>query len=184
MALFPTRYSLFALLLLLAACSRQPSITGEWALTEVRLLDQMSRSTVNINVSNPDATKQQFRALYGEKFLAEEAGDGEWESEIDTILAYAQKAGLRLSSNREFGMDSYGLIVPKAVPGWNFGDRLLGEWNLKKDTLALTIGDGEIGYTFRFIVLEKSSKMLKLRELQDVGSGSVILGNETTYSRK
>ena len=183
MALFPNRYSLFAMLLLLAACSRKPSITGEWALTEVKLLDQMSRSTVNIDVSNPGATKKQLHALYGERFLAEEDGDDEWESEIDTILAYAQKAGLRLSSNREFGMDSYGLIVPKAVLGWNFGDRVLGEWDLKKDTLALTVGDGETGYTFRFIVLEKSNETLKLRELHDDGTG-MILGNETTFSRK
>lgn len=186
MALFPTRCSFFALLLLLAACSRQPSITGQWKLTEVKLLDHMSRTSVTIDVPNPERTKKRLDSLYRER-VPSNAEEGQlMQSEIDTILASAQKAGLRLSSNREFGMDSYGLIVPKVLPGWNFGDRLLGEWDLKKDTLLLTIGDEEIACTFRFIVLEKNSEKLKLQELLGggAGSGDIILGNEITFSRK
>jgi hypothetical protein len=183
MPLSQSRYFLFAMLLLLASCSRQPSITGEWRLMEWKPLDQMLGSTFAINVSNPDSTKQQLRSLFEERFPGEDAEDQDRESEIDTILAYAQKAGLRLSSNREFGMDSYGLIVPQAVPGWNFGDRLLGEWDLKKDTLALTVGDEKIGYTFRFLVVEKNHETLKLRELHDEGT-RMTLGAEITFSRK
>lgn len=151
-------------------------------MTELKLLDQMSKSTISINVSNPDSTKNQLRSLFGERLPSGEDFDQEIDSEIDTMLAQAKRAGLRLSSNREFGMDSYGFIVPKALPGWDFGDRLLGEWDLKKDTLKLSVGDAEIGYTFQFLVLEKSSKTLKLREL--TGDGKDVPSSEITFSRK
>jgi hypothetical protein len=184
MLLSPARYFLFAMLVLLAACSRQPSITGEWQLTELRPLDKMSRSSLNLNVTHPDSMEKQLRTLFEERFPGEDFDGEEIKSEIDSIVAFAQIASLRLSSNREFGLNSYGLIVPKAVPGWNFGDRLLGGWDLKKDTLLLTVGDEEIGYTFRFLVLEKSSKTLKLRELAGDGLGGFTQGIEITFSRK
>jgi hypothetical protein len=171
------------MLILLAACSRQPSITGLWKLTEVTMLDHMSKSSVTISLTNPEATKKKLDSLYRERFPSDEYERQEIGSEIDTMLASAQKAGLRLSSNHEFGMDSYGFIVPKVLPGWDFGDQLLGGWDLKKDTLALTIGDAEVQYTFRFLVLEKTSDKLKLRELHG-GGPDLIMGNEITFSRE
>lgn len=170
------------LALLLAACSRQPSITGEWGLTEIKLVDRMRRSAVTIDVSHPDTARKQLRLLFYERLPSQERGF-EIEPEIDGMLASAQKAGLRLSSNREFGMDSYGFIVPKALPGWNFGDRLLGDWDLKKDTLLLSVGDSEINYTFRFLVLEKNKEKLKLRELHGEGTED-LPGNEISFSKK
>lgn len=185
MASFRVRYSLFILVLLLGACSRQPSITGEWKLAELKLMDQMSRSAVTIRVSHPGTARKQLRSLFYERLPSGEKA-GEIESEIDGMLEAAQKAGLRLSSNREFGMDSYGFIVPKEVPGWHFGDRLLGDWDLKKDTLLLSIGDEEIAYTFYFLILEKTAQTLKLRELHgSTGDpANAIAGNEMTFSRK
>jgi hypothetical protein len=184
MSLFPARYSLFAVLILLAACSRKPSITGEWQLKELRPPDKMSRSALKLDVSHPDSMEKQLRTLFEERFPGEDYDGEEIKSEIDSIVASAQIASLRLSSNREFGLNSYGLIVPTAVPGWSFGDRLLGEWDLKKDTLSLTVGDEEINYTFRYLVLEKSSKTLKLRELEGDGLGNFTPGIEITFSRR
>lgn len=185
MASFRVRYFLFILVLLLVACSRQPSITGEWKLAELKLMDQMSRSAVTIRVSHPDTARKQLRSLFYERLPSGEKA-GEIESEIDGMLEAAQKAGLRLSSNREFGLDSYGFIVPKDVPGWHFGDRLLGDWDLNKDTLSLSIGDEEIHYAFRFIVLEKTGTTLKLRELYGSAADpeNAIFGNEVTFTRK
>lgn len=139
----------------------------------------MLSSTVSINLSRPDSTKMQLRSMLQQRFP--EAGGPAMESKLDAILAFADKAGLRLSSNREFGMDSYGLIVPKAVPGWNFGDRLLGIWDLKNDTLSLSVGEEELGYTFHFLVLAKTRDTLRLWELQ---GEDMTPGTEITFSRK
>ena len=101
--------------------------------------------------------------------------------DIDKYVASALSTNMILKSDNKFYMQSNGLIVPTAVPGWHFGDTLQGTWTKVKDTLILSIGDDKQGYKWKFKVLQVTTKNLKLQELFDGFEGR---GNELRCVRQ
>jgi hypothetical protein len=119
---------LFAFCLVLASCSRS-KITGEWKMTECRLVDARNdRNVFQIDLNDLQKTRKELLLGASQGLVSDDPADslGNIDPIVDELLEDAKTAGFELRDNGEFLMVSKGLIVPTAVPGWHFGDSIAG----------------------------------------------------------
>jgi hypothetical protein len=187
---------LFSATIQTTSCSGQ-SLSGRWKLQQVDLIDVHNQAKkFTIDLTKPEKMKTLlYEANIPEENIMvdslslddEENGIdtsrnvNEMKADIDKYVAASLNTSMTLKSDNKFYMNSNGLIVPTAVPGWHFGDTLSGRWTKVKDTLVLSIGDGKQGYKWRFKVLQVTSKDLKLQEVFDGFEGR---GNELRFVRQ
>ena len=103
------------------------------------------------------------------------------KADIDRYVMSSLNTNMTITADNSFSMRSNWLIVPTAVPGWHFGDTLLGRWTRTKDTLRLSVGDDRHRYTWKFKILQLSGTDLTLQELFD---GFERRGNELRFTRQ
>ena len=65
-------------------------------------------------------------------------------------------------------MESFGLIIPTALPGWHFGDTLIGKWKINKSNyLVLTLGDNEDSYTSFYKIIKFTKDRLTIGQTNE-----------------
>lgn len=189
---FPHPALIVPLLFLIPSCS-EPSLPGKWKLRRMDIMDLPNqRRQLTLDLNDPDQMKA---ALYkadqsrdvrssgtdrGAMDTVDSAAAGKRKAGIDSFVNSALHTAMTLERNKRFFMRSNGLIVC-SVPGWHFGDSLEGSWMRKDDTLVLVTGEGEQGYTWKFVIRQLTNKAL---ELQGVFDGFEGRGNAFWFVRQ
>lgn len=71
-------------------------------------------------------------------------------------------ARLVFKSDSTIYMNSNGLIIPTAVPGWHFGDKVEGKWTQHVKRLKFIIGDNKVNYPFFYKIIKQTNDSLIL----------------------
>jgi hypothetical protein len=161
-------FFLFAELLILTTfCSGQDKLIGKWKTKQITLFDQKSKKPFIIGLSNPDNVKADMFKSFLEKPRGneEKINTIKIKREINKTVRDYLKSKIVFKDFQKFELFSYGLIVPVATPGWHFGNKLSGNWTLKKDDLTLTIGNDKRNYQFAYKIIEQTNIKLILKEI-------------------
>jgi hypothetical protein len=187
---------IIAIVITATSCSEQ-SLQGKWKLRQIDVMDiSHQKKEVTLDLTDPEKMKSFLyeQNLPKEQDLKPGTGDTSNNEYIDTTIDLnAMKAdidkfvestlntSMTLEKDKSFFMNSYGLIVPTALPGWHFGDSLKGSWTKSGDTLILSTGAETQRYQWKFKILQLTNKELKLREVFDGFDGK---GNELRFVRQ
>jgi len=179
-------------IVLATACSEQ-TLVGKWKLEQIDLMDiphQTKRFTLDLTQPEKMKTLLYEENLPGIDVKADtinnldkgEAIDPDkMKAQIDQYVMTALNTGMTLDQDQKFYIISNGLVVPVTEPGWHFGEKLQGTWSRVKDTLVLSIGDGSMGYQWKYRIIQLTDNHLDLQEVFDGFSGK---GNELRFVRK
>jgi hypothetical protein len=158
--------------LLIISCSGD-AITGKWKMAKSRVIDTKTGEVIEIYIANPEAARKTLLAQ-SDNFLPSPEYTGEdVKADVDRMVEKHRNAGFELFEDGRLFMVSNGIILPRAVPGWHFGDSLVGTWQRKGDTLRFEIGDFT-DFDFRYIILDAGNKKLKLRQAFGDASESIF----------
>jgi hypothetical protein len=173
---------LIGLTIVVTSCSDQ-SISGHWKVQKIKLEDRIRDTTFTVDLTKPEQVKtDMFNLIIQEHWQEGHPMDSiNMKADINAIVESYLKSGLSLKENNRFDMRSHGLIIPKAIPGWNFGDSLQGKWAKQNDTLILSVGDHEDVYTWKFRILETNRKEMRLKEIFE---NSEDHGNELWFVKQ
>ena len=160
-------FLLIAIIILTTSCSRQ-TLSGQWKLQQVEVFDvPHQKKLFSLDLTKPEKIKADlFKDFQRQaKEEGEDIDTAEIKADINkTVVSYLQ-AKMTLSDNHQFQIVSNGLIVPTAVPGWHSGDTISGKWTKNNDTLVLFIGDDKHSHSWKFKILQATSKDLELGEI-------------------
>ena len=164
------RILFLSLLIVFDSCSStgQTSLIGEWKPVKVSVYNVFSKTTsVYYDKNNQESVKEKLLSQY----VLQSADDSEDFEAMDTI-DFRNKLDsdfLKFDSARIFFKDdstvivnSYGLIIPTAFPGWHFGDKVAGKWTQEKSRLKLMIGDSQVNYPFFYKIIKQTNDGLVL----------------------
>lgn len=153
-----------ALLSFLTISCSGDGITGKWKMAKSRAADARTGEVIEIDVANPEAARKSLLAQ-SEHFLPSPKYTGEdMEADVERMIEDHRNVGFELFEDGRLFMVSNGIIVPRALPGWHFGDSLVGTWQRNGDTLRFGIGDFT-DFDFRYVILEAGKGKLKLQQV-------------------
>lgn len=133
---------LFLLSIFAIACN-ESTLSGQWKLQKISAYDPMEKTSRTIQLNDTIQLKNELR-----NYLIQDARERGYvtdsssiHNEIRQLLQEFSKAGLLISSDSSYILAHFGLIIPTVMPGWTFGDSIMGKWATNRDTLLLTIDD-------------------------------------------
>jgi hypothetical protein len=116
----------------------QTSLIGEWKPVKVSVYNAFNNTTV---ISYDENKKK--------------------SSKKDN-LKQLDSARLIFKNDSTIIIDSYGLLIPTAVSGWRFGDKIGGKWIQEKSTVKFLIGDDKLNYPFFYKIIKETDDSLTL----------------------
>lgn len=161
----------------------QLSLSGEWKPIKVTVYNAFSNATsVLYDINNLRGVKENLLKQYLSKWQIDsnnlENGSAAFNSGLDKEFSRLDTVNFKTKLNTDFikfdsarlvfkedstlYINSYGLIIPTAVPGWHFGDKVRGKWAQNQNELKFTIGDNKINYPFFYKIIKHSSDSLIL----------------------
>lgn len=162
--------SLISLAVLLFSCNDRNNLIGEWKPVSIKFLNQLEwQKPSTVDLTNTDSLriiliKERLNEL-NEENSNELVDSLEVAKRIDSAISYYQQASLTLKSDKSFVMISNSIILPSAIPGWHFGDTLMGKWTQKNDSLTLTVGDNETHFDFQYTIAQPNQNLIILKEV-------------------
>jgi hypothetical protein len=155
---------LLAILYFSTICKAQDSLIGNWKLISLSYKNHFTKTnTLFFNINKPDSFKNLILKNYNLKKISKNKLQ-KVKQQIDLDFKIYSQSYIQIESNNEFYSVSNGLIVPPAIPGYNFGKNVSGKWSYSNSALTLTVGELENSVTFFYKIKNLSNDTLILNE--------------------
>ena len=173
-------FSVLTFLKLSIPVSGQTVVNGNWKPVSFKMKGSMQwqKDTFSIDLTTPQLTKDYLYKIAINKSTAINKNSAKYKAkikhQIDSIFKKFQEAKLILNSDSSFNMLSNGFIFLNTLPGWSFGNSLVGTWTLKDEThLTLSIGNKKGEYSIYYNIKELDFSNMVLQELNSFDSTEI-----------
>jgi len=164
------RSLLLFFIIVFSSCSslEHTSVIGEWVPIKVTSYNAFSNAT---SVAYERNSQESVKEKLFKQDVSESESDSEDIEGLDTTAIRNQidndflrfdAARLVFKNDSTVIVNSYGLIIPTAVPGWHFGDIIGGTWTQSKNKLKMVIRDDKVNYPFYYEIITLTRDSLVL----------------------
>lgn len=150
--------SLLCLLILPGPSEAQ--IAGIWKIRKATIAKTRSGQSLTIDLADLKKSQKDIETFFSKKYR-EEGGFGV-AGQAGQILSSLRRTRLSFLDSQRFFMETYGMMIPKVIPGYHFGDTVSGKWSLEDKMLTLSIGQNPNGPSFRYRIVAQHNNLLTL----------------------
>ena len=152
------------------------SLIGQWKPVKASIYNAFSKTTfVYYDKNNQELVKEKLLSQYASGDL-KTMETKDFKNKLNSDFLKFDSAKIFFKNDSTVIVNSYGLIIPTAVPGWHFGDKVAGKWTQEKHKVKLAIGNSQVNYPFFYKIIEQTNDRLILGMTnEDYGENHMIL---------
>lgn len=145
----------------LFSCTR-PGIIGHWRVKEFSVRDKRNKWTIQFDPHEKllPETYEHFRDFYRSAHGFEMPPDF-----LSNLTASLRAAKFNIFEKGDFSLDSCDAIAPRILPGFSLSNPLVGHWQLRADSLIMSVPQAGNLYCFLSRSVQRNQLRLSLVSL-------------------